>query len=617
MAKLESKDRSVNWFNVSINPTLSKRIKMRPSSPPPTHEQSYPPQEMELEDVLGSIGLGHLASQYREHLDAQANRGGARSAHPLVLMSSDAYKRMLAHNKASHRARTTARETEPQGETPYAYDERGGSLGGESFKDSQGRKILVIRDFKPSDEPHEARNSVATFAYPEGDGLVPLGLIHSHPPSAFASQPSGSDINMARMNHSVAPINLIMYPYGPETEAAGDGFTEIADNRNGQPVRGTKDALDASAYGRTAHTRALFSEPGPDGKPRVSTMDPRNIIVYDEKKGGYALTPDEFGRGIHGPSLIPGEHFTASPLTTATGHLETRGGRAGSDLPPNSLGIASAFGAGRGQIMPRPRGSTQQAPEKIANRRETAKSWFEHSMHPALRKSEDTRRICEPANAAQFFSPDPEMNRRMKVSNSLNLIHSLLDYQDPNDFLDHEDPQKQAYAKFLLHHVIRDTAAHPIDDSWLESVRDILGQGEHDYEKAVLDGLPDKEGIEKHNQGMLDTYVEKPAHAAVKRALAAGYRPTQSDAFGNWGKKGALAFRFSPRTPGTGGEDNDLTFFPSTHEDFVNAGTEPPPGIGHDPTPTTDVGWLSKSMNAKKGAMSWFNVSINPAIGKR
>lgn len=46
--------------------------------------------------------------------------------------------------------------------------------------------------------------------------------------------------------------------------------------------------------------------------------------------------------------------------------------------------------------MPRPRGNTQQAPEKIANRRETAKSWFEHSVHPALRKSED-----EP--------PDPEI----------------------------------------------------------------------------------------------------------------------------------------------------------------------------------------------------------------
>lgn len=238
-------------------------------------------------------------------------------------------------------------------------------------------------------------------------------------------------------------------------------------------------------------------------------------------------------------------------------------------------------------------------------------AWFENSVHPALRKSEDTPgRIWAPANTAQFFSPDPEMNRRMKVSNSLNLIHSLLDYQDPNDFLDHEDPQKRAYAKFLLHHVIRDTAAHPIDDSWLKSVRDILGQEEHDYEKAALDGLPDKEGIEKHNQGMLDTYVEKPAHAAVKRALAAGYRPTQSDAFGNWEKKGALAFRFLPRTPGTGGgEDDDnemsgkLTFFPSTHEDFVNAGTEPPPGIGHDPTPTTDVGWFSKSMNAKKGAM--------------
>ena len=367
---------------------LSKKISWGTtiSAPSPTHEESYPPQEAELEDILGSIGLGHLASQYREHLDGQERRGGAQGNHPLVMMSSSAYRRMLKHNEASHRARKTAREKETAA-VPYAYDERGGSLGGESFKDGQGRKILVIRDFKPSDEPHEGGTAVALWPYPAGNGLVPVGMMHSHTPSAFSSQPSGSDINMIRMNHANAPIGLIMYPYGPGTEAAGAGFTDTADKGNRQPVRGSKEALDASAYGRTAHVRALFAELGPDGKPRVSTMDPRNIIVYDDRKGGYAFTPDGFGQGIHGPALVPGEHFTAGPETTKTGHLATPGGRAGSALMLHSPAIARTFGAGEGQIV------SQQVS------RETAKSmaelegkdrravWFSHSVHPLFRKS--------------------------------------------------------------------------------------------------------------------------------------------------------------------------------------------------------------------------------------
>ena len=378
-----------SWFSVSINPALSKKISWGRAieAERPTHEGLFPPQNAELEDVLGSIGLGHLASQYRQHLDAQAKRGDARSTHPLVLMSSDAYKRMLAHNKAAHRARRVPRENEQESMgnreggdgMPYGYDERGGSLGGESFKDSQGRKFLVVRDFKPSDEPHEAGNAMAMWPYPAGDGLVPVGMMHSHPPSAFGSQPSAPDLYIAENAAANSPLNLIMYPYGPETEEPYEGFTAVAGTGNGQPVRGDRDALDASAYGRTAHTRAMYSEIGADKQPRISVMDPRNIIVYDAKKGGYALTPDEFGRGIHGPSLIPGEHYTAGPQVTESGHLMRNPvGHAGSDLIPRAPGIAEVFGATERDIDPPPSRGTE--PADIAFRRETAKSWFSVSV---------------------------------------------------------------------------------------------------------------------------------------------------------------------------------------------------------------------------------------------
>ena len=275
-------------------------------------------------------------------------------------------------------------------------------------------------------------------------------------------------------------------------------------------------------------------------------------------------------------------------------------------------------------------------------RKDRGASWFSVSINPLLRKSEKNQpltqddmdnlseeelssrsrqphsfedtpgRIWAPAGTALFVSPDPEINRRVKVANGLNLMHSLIEYKDPNDFVDHEDPVLRSYAKFLLHHVQRDTAAHPIDDSYLESVRKILGEVDHGYEKAALDGLPDKEGIEKHNQALMDTYVEKPAHAAVRRALAAGYSPHQSDAFGNWSRKGVLAHPFPTHTPGTGGAPSGrYTFFPSIHEDFVNAGFEPPPGIGHDPAPTDDTGFFFKSVKR-----SWFSVAIHTLFRK-
>ena len=384
-----------SWFSVSINPALSKKISWGRAieTERPTHEGLFPPQRAELEEVLGSVGLGHLASQYRQHLDEQERRGGAQGNHPLVLMSSDAYRRMLAHNKAAHRARRIPRENERESMgnreggdgMPYGYDERGGSLGGESFKDSQGRKFLVVRDFSPSEEPHDKGNSIPMSSYVAGNGLIPIGSMHSHPPSAFGSQPSAPDLYIAENGGANSPLNLIMYPYGPETEEPYEGFTAVAGTGNGQPVRGDRDALDASAYGRIAHTRAMYSEIGADKQARISAMDPRNIIVYDARKGGYALTPDEFGRGIHGPSLIPGEHFTAGPQVTESGYLMRNPvGNAGSDLIPRAPGIAEVFGATENDIDPLPSRGTE--PADIASRRETAKSWFNVSINPALGK---------------------------------------------------------------------------------------------------------------------------------------------------------------------------------------------------------------------------------------
>lgn len=103
-------------------------------------------------------------------------------------------------------------------------------------------------------------------------------------------------------------------------------------------------------------------------------MDPRNFIVFDDKKGGYHLTPDNFGRGLHGPSLVPGEHFTVAPETSEEGYREVAPGqKAGSALLSTRVGRAATFGAPASAIVPKVRVDT--TPQEIARTRETAKSF--------------------------------------------------------------------------------------------------------------------------------------------------------------------------------------------------------------------------------------------------
>ena len=295
----------------------------------PSVYASYSTRPGSLEDALREFNLDSSASQYLAHLDAQQKKLG--KSQPLFIIPPEIYGALRGHAKKAHIARTSPRSSEHlllQGAEgtdglPYGYDERSASIAGHAFHTPEGHTILIPRHILYSQDPHERGNSelIPTHMIEKDhpEGWVPIATMHAHPPSTLGSSPSRGDIGLFHLNG--IPVNMIMYPYGAETESVLPGFSPNVMRNGERMIIGDPDEVKKSVLGSRPSTSFFYSPDhlaGPLGRDSaaVFSMNPKNIIIPNGR-GGYVLHPDNVERGVYRSAFAHRDGNPATP-TLAT-----------------------------------------------------------------------------------------------------------------------------------------------------------------------------------------------------------------------------------------------------------------------------------------------------------